>query len=89
LTEELCIQFVLPTLGSDDALHQVLKYSEVDGGMVNMEVTHPGANRNPPAEGDPISMALTWNAREALSWQCRNGACRIEVKADAPQGSRG
>lgn len=80
VTEELCIQTVLPMLGGEDALHLVFEYSEADGGMVNMEATYPGTNRNPLVEGDPISIALTRNACEALSWQCRDGMCRIEGK---------
>ena len=80
VTEELCIQPVLPMLGGEDALHLIFEYSEADGGMVNMEATYPGTNRNPLVEGDPISIALTRNACEALSWQCRDGMCRIEGK---------
>ncbi len=76
--EELCIQTVLPMLGSKDALRLVFEYNEADDGIVSMEATYPGENRNPLAEGDPLSIALARNACLELTWQCRDGVCTIE-----------
>ena len=78
--EELCVQVILPTLGSQDALQLVFEYSEADGGSVHMEATYPGANRNPLDEGDAISLSLIRNVCADLSWQYQDGVCKIEGK---------
>ncbi|MBO5551694.1 MAG: amino acid ABC transporter ATP-binding protein, partial [Lachnospiraceae bacterium] len=76
--EELCIQTVLPVLGDRDELRLVFEYSESDGGSVNMEITYPGADRDPFREGDALSAALIRNACQSQSWQYRDGICVIK-----------
>ena len=78
--EELCIQTLLPILSNEDALRLVFEYSEADGGCVNMEVSYPGEHPNPLEEGDALSVALTRNACQELSWQEQDGGCKVEGK---------
>lgn len=80
VAEELCIQTILPMLGSSDEIRLVFEYSETDGGNVNIEVTYPGQDENPLEKSDDFSLMLIRHACQTLSWECHDGVCRIEGK---------
>ena len=80
VAEELCIQTILPMLGSSDEIRLVFEYSETDGGNVNIEVTYPGQDENPLEKSDDFSLMLIRHACQTLSWECHDGGCRIEGK---------
>ena len=80
VTEELCIQTILPMLDSEDELRLVFEYSDADGGNVDMEVTWPGQDRDPLETGDALSIALIRHACQDLHWQYHDGICKTEGK---------
>ena len=78
--EELCIQIILPVLGSDGEVRLVFEYDDADGGSVGMEATYEGPNQNPLEAGDAVSLALTRLVCQDLKWECVNGRCKIDGK---------
>ena len=80
LSEELCIQTILPRLGAGDVLHLMFEAGETDGTGVDMTITYLGEDSDPMKEADAISLAMIQNACKGLSYSYDGNQCTVKAK---------
>ena len=76
VSEELCVQTVLPLLQPDEELCLQLEYSEAG---VDMRVLYPGENRDPLETADELPLTLLHHACQELTYTYEDGMCRIKA----------
>ena len=77
IAEELCMQAILPHIGTDEELRLSFEYDDANGGTIALEITYPGGSRNPLAEADELVLPLVGRACPDLSWTCSNGISTV------------
>ena len=77
IVEELCINTILPTLDSNEALKIVFEYNDRDGGAIDIQLTYQGDNTDPLKDADELSMKLIRHYCQDLAWECHDGQCSI------------
>ena len=80
LTEELCVQTILPKLKNDEEIGLVLELGEANGSQADMTFTYRGGDSDPLKDADELSLALIRLVCEDVSYMYSEDTCTIKAR---------